>query len=134
MAFQIAGEAPLAEGELVLAQPGRGVGGEAGAFGIAVEAFQVDPFAVEDSHGAEAGFGGAEGAFVAGVDESGAAEGEGFAGGEDAAELAFFIDVEMAFADQAAFDLAMSSEENKATGKDVMAFAKDIVSLMVAKC
>ena len=38
------------------------------------------------------------------------------------------------FADQAAFDLAMSSEENKATGKDVMAFAKDIVSLMVAKC
>jgi hypothetical protein len=42
--------------------------------------------------------------------------------------------VEMAFADQAAFDLAMSSDENKATGKDVMAFAKDIVSLMVAKC
>ena len=45
-----------------------------------------------------------------------------------------YMIVEMAFADQAAFDLAMSSEENKATGKDVMAFAKDIVSLMGAKC
>jgi uncharacterized protein (TIGR02118 family) len=44
-----------------------------------------------------------------------------------------YMIVEMIYADRASFDTAMASDENKATGKDVMAFAKDIVSLMVAE-
>jgi uncharacterized protein (TIGR02118 family) len=44
-----------------------------------------------------------------------------------------YMIVEMAYADRAAFDTAMASEENKATGKDVMTFAKGIVSLVMAE-
>jgi uncharacterized protein (TIGR02118 family) len=44
-----------------------------------------------------------------------------------------YMIVEMTYADQAAFDMAMASDENKATGRDVMAFAKDVVSLMISE-
>ena len=44
-----------------------------------------------------------------------------------------YMIVEMTYADRASFDAAMASDENKATGKDAMAFAKDIISLMVAE-
>jgi uncharacterized protein (TIGR02118 family) len=44
-----------------------------------------------------------------------------------------YMIVEMAYADRAAFDAAMTSDENKATGKDVMIFARGIVSLVVAE-
>jgi uncharacterized protein (TIGR02118 family) len=43
-----------------------------------------------------------------------------------------YMIVEMAYADQDAFDAAMASPENKATGKDVMEFAKGLVSLIIA--
>lgn len=39
----------------------------------------------------------------------------------------------MAYLDQAAFDAAMRSEEGRASGKDLMWFAADLVSLVVAK-
>lgn len=45
----------------------------------------------------------------------------------------FFMIVEMAFPDKATFDTAMASPENRACGKDVMSFARDIVSLAVAE-
>jgi uncharacterized protein (TIGR02118 family) len=44
-----------------------------------------------------------------------------------------YLIVEMVYADHASLDVAMASEENKATGRDVMTFAKDIVSLMVSE-
>lgn len=44
-----------------------------------------------------------------------------------------YMIVEMAFGDRAAFDAAMASDENKAAGRDVMSFAKGLVSLMVSK-
>lgn len=44
-----------------------------------------------------------------------------------------YMIVEMSFADRAVFDIAMASDENKAAGKDAMAFAGDIVSLVVAQ-
>lgn len=44
-----------------------------------------------------------------------------------------YMIVEMAYADRAAFDAAMASDENRATGKDVMTFAKGLVSLVVAE-
>ena len=42
-----------------------------------------------------------------------------------------YMIVEMTYADQSAFDAAMASDENRATGKDVMQFAKGLVSLVV---
>lgn len=43
-----------------------------------------------------------------------------------------YMIAEMEFPDQATFDAAMASAENKAAGKDVMTFAAGRVSLMVA--
>jgi uncharacterized protein (TIGR02118 family) len=44
-----------------------------------------------------------------------------------------YMIAEMAYADQAAFDAAMASDENKTSGKDLMSFARGIVSLVVAE-
>jgi len=44
-----------------------------------------------------------------------------------------YMIVVMAFADREAFDAAMASDENKAAGRDVMSFAKGLVSLMVSE-
>ena len=44
-----------------------------------------------------------------------------------------YMIVEMSYADRNAFDTAMASEENKATGKDIMTFAKGLVSLVIAE-
>lgn len=43
-----------------------------------------------------------------------------------------FMIVEMSFPDEATFKTAMRSEENMATGKDVMGFAKGLFSVMTA--
>ncbi|MFV3073510.1 EthD family reductase [Niveispirillum fermenti] len=47
-------------------------------------------------------------------------------------EPAYFMIAEMHFADQDSFDAAMKSPENRAAGKDLMGFARDIVTLLVA--
>jgi uncharacterized protein (TIGR02118 family) len=44
-----------------------------------------------------------------------------------------FMIVEMSYPDKETFDAAMASPENKATGKDAMTFAKDIISLMIVE-
>ena len=44
-----------------------------------------------------------------------------------------FMIVEMSFEDRDAFDTAMASDENKAAGKDIINFARGIVSLVVAQ-
>jgi uncharacterized protein (TIGR02118 family) len=44
-----------------------------------------------------------------------------------------YMIVEMVYADKASFDAAMASDENRATGKDVMGFAKGLVSLVIAE-
>jgi uncharacterized protein (TIGR02118 family) len=44
-----------------------------------------------------------------------------------------YMIVEMAYPDRETFDAAMASDENKATGKDVMTFARGIVSLVIAE-
>jgi uncharacterized protein (TIGR02118 family) len=46
-------------------------------------------------------------------------------------EPPYFMVATMTFADAAAFKTAMSSEENKAAGKDLMSFARGLVTLMV---
>jgi uncharacterized protein (TIGR02118 family) len=43
----------------------------------------------------------------------------------------YFMIVEMHFADRAAFDAAMASPENRAAAKDLMTFARDIVTLLI---
>ena len=45
----------------------------------------------------------------------------------------YFLMAEMAFADRATFDAAMASPENRAAGKDLISFAKGIVTLMIAE-
>jgi uncharacterized protein (TIGR02118 family) len=44
----------------------------------------------------------------------------------------YFMIAELHFADQAAFDAAMASPENRAAGKDVMSFAKGLVTMLTA--
>jgi uncharacterized protein (TIGR02118 family) len=44
----------------------------------------------------------------------------------------YFMIAELHFSDQAAFDAAMASPENRAAGKDVMTFAKGLVTMLVA--
>lgn len=44
-----------------------------------------------------------------------------------------YIIAEMVYPDQATFDAAMRSEENRASGKDLMSFASGLVSLVVAE-
>lgn len=48
-------------------------------------------------------------------------------------ELPYFLIAEMTFPDRATFDAAMKSEENKMAGKDLMSFAKGLVTLLVAE-
>ncbi len=48
-------------------------------------------------------------------------------------EAPYYMMYEMYFNDMDAYRAAMKSEENKAAGKDLMSFAKDIVTLMVAE-
>jgi len=45
----------------------------------------------------------------------------------------YFLIAEMHFPDQATFDAAMASPENRAAGKDLMTFAKGLVTLLVAQ-
>lgn len=47
-------------------------------------------------------------------------------------EPAYFLIAEMTFADQAAFEVAMASPENRSAGKDLMNFAKGKVTLLSA--
>jgi uncharacterized protein (TIGR02118 family) len=44
----------------------------------------------------------------------------------------YFMIAELHFADQTAFEAAMASPENRAAGKDVMTFAKGLVTMVVA--
>jgi len=45
-------------------------------------------------------------------------------------EPEYFLIAEMYFRDQATFDAAMASEENRAAGKDLMSFARDVVTMV----
>ncbi len=45
----------------------------------------------------------------------------------------YFMIAEMFFPDQARFDEAMRSPENRAAGKDLMSFAADLVTLLVVE-
>jgi uncharacterized protein (TIGR02118 family) len=47
-------------------------------------------------------------------------------------EAPFYLMYEMYFDDVEAYNQAMQSDENKAAGKDLMSFARDIVTLMIA--
>ena len=47
-------------------------------------------------------------------------------------EAPFYLMYEMYFDDMDVYNRAMASEENKAAGKDLMSFARDIVTLMIA--
>jgi uncharacterized protein (TIGR02118 family) len=47
-------------------------------------------------------------------------------------EAPFYLMYEMYFDDMDAYNRAMASDENKAAGKDLMSFAKDIVTMMIA--
>lgn len=46
---------------------------------------------------------------------------------------AFFLIATMVFPDRARFDEAMASPENRAAGKDLMGFARDVVTLLVTE-
>ena len=48
-------------------------------------------------------------------------------------EPAYFLVAEMVFPDQARFQDAMRSPENKAAGKDLMSFASGLVTLIVTE-
>lgn len=48
-------------------------------------------------------------------------------------EPPYFMIVEMHYPDRATFDSAMRSEENRAAGKDLMGFAKGLVTLLVTE-
>ena len=53
--------------------------------------------------------------------------------GSPMGEPAYFLMAEMSFPDAAAFEAAMRSPENRAAGKDLMGFARDLVTLMVVE-
>jgi uncharacterized protein (TIGR02118 family) len=53
--------------------------------------------------------------------------------GSPMGETPYFLLVEMAYPDRERFDEAMRSPENKAAGKDLMGFARDLVTLMVVE-
>lgn len=42
----------------------------------------------------------------------------------------YYLIAEMCFKDKEAFDMAMSSPENRAAGKDLMSFARDVVTMV----
>ncbi len=48
-------------------------------------------------------------------------------------DLPYFLIAEMRFPDRATFDAAMKSEENRMAGKDLMSFARGLVTLLVAE-
>ena len=48
-------------------------------------------------------------------------------------EPAYFLIAELHFPDRETFDAAMASPENAAAGKDLMSFAKGLVTLLVAE-
>jgi uncharacterized protein (TIGR02118 family) len=48
-------------------------------------------------------------------------------------EAPYYMMYEMYFDDMDTYKAAMKSEENKVAGQDLMSFAKDIVTLMVAE-
>ncbi len=48
-------------------------------------------------------------------------------------EAPYYMMYEMYFDNMDAYKAAMKSEENKAAGQDLMSFAKDIVTLLVAE-
>jgi uncharacterized protein (TIGR02118 family) len=52
--------------------------------------------------------------------------------GSPMGEPPYFLMAEMHFPDAETFDIAMKSPENRAAGKDLMGFARDIVTLMIA--
>jgi len=47
-------------------------------------------------------------------------------------EAPYYMMYEMYFDDMDAYNRAMASDENKAAGKDLMSFARDVVTLMIA--
>ena len=51
--------------------------------------------------------------------------------GSPMGEPEYFMVAEMRFPDQTRFDEAMASSENRAAGKDLMSFARGIVTLLV---
>lgn len=48
-------------------------------------------------------------------------------------EPAYFLVAQMHFPDRKSFDQAMASDENRAAGKDLMSFARGLVTLMIAE-
>ena len=48
-------------------------------------------------------------------------------------EPPFFLIAEMHFESKSDFDAAMASEENKAAGRDAMAFAKGLITALIAE-
>lgn len=53
--------------------------------------------------------------------------------GSPMGEAPYFLIAEMEFANRDDFDAAMKSDENRAAGRDLMSFAKDLVTLVVAE-
>lgn len=53
--------------------------------------------------------------------------------GSPMGEPPYFLVAVMYFPDRARFDEAMASAENRAAGKDLMSFAKGLVTLLVAE-
>ncbi|MCH4150545.1 MAG: EthD family reductase [Sphingobium sp.] len=53
--------------------------------------------------------------------------------GSPMGEAEYFLIAEMHFPDRATFDAAMASEENRAAGKDLMSFAKGMVTILFAE-
>ena len=53
--------------------------------------------------------------------------------GSPRGEAPFYMMYEMYFDDMDAYNRAMASEENKAAGRDLMSFARDIVIMMIAE-
>ncbi len=48
-------------------------------------------------------------------------------------EPEYFLIAEMSYPDRKTFDAAMASPENRAAGKDLLSFAKGLVSLVIAE-
>lgn len=53
--------------------------------------------------------------------------------GSPMGEAEYFLIAELHFPDRATFDAAMASEENRAAGKDLMSFAKGMVTILFAE-
>jgi uncharacterized protein (TIGR02118 family) len=53
--------------------------------------------------------------------------------GSPMGEPPYFLIAEMEFANRDDFDAAMKTEENRAAGRDLMSFARDLVTLVVAE-